>query len=395
MNISEIVYNGRCVSCGMCSAVCPTQAVTMVFEQEEGLFMPMVDENKCVSCSLCVRSCPSNMNSTEATDLIGKHISLQLAHSTDDGIRYQATSGGVISSLVCYLLESGEVDAVLLVCKDDTSANGASAKILTKDGLDEYKSNIRDYASRYVVVPLLEKLRSLRKEYKRVCVIGTPCQINALNLHNDQDIVTIGVTCSGGMRYHATKQYKKMCGYAEASMYYRGNGWPGKNSLLTEDGAIEHNHLGSLFERMFSSQIFKNSGCRNCIDHFAEHADISLCDFWEKEEVENETVGNSCVIVRTERGRRIFDSAQTNGNIEVVRSVSVGSVIRTQKRVLQAQKVSVRTSTRMRMFWYLTDLIRRRKIYECFGKRQYELMVKLYAKTIGNPPLDEGKTKNG
>ena len=106
-------------------------------------------------------------------------------------------------------------------------------------------------------------------------------------------------------------------------------------------------------------------------------------------------MGNSCVIVRTERGRRIFDSAQTNGNIEVVRSVSVGSVIRTQKRVLQAQKVSVRTSTRMRMFWYLTDLIRRRKIYECFGKRQYELMVKLYAKAIGNPPLEEGKTKNG
>ena len=79
----------------------------------------------------------------------------------------------------------------------------------------------------------------------------------------DLDIFTIGVTCSGGMSYKATEQYKKLQNMPISKMFYRGDGWPGKNCLISSDGnKIEYVHNGSLFERMFSSQIFKNPGVK-------------------------------------------------------------------------------------------------------------------------------------
>lgn len=123
----------------------------------------------------------------------------------------------------------------------------------------------------------------------------------------DLDIFTIGVTCSGGMSYKATEQYKKLQNMPISKMFYRGDGWPGKNCLISSDGnKIEYVHNGSLFERMFSSQIFKNPGCRGCKDHFAEQAEISFCDFWNAEERKTESEGNSCVIIRSARADEYF-----------------------------------------------------------------------------------------
>src|SRR5699024_4597837 len=119
------------------------------------------------------------------------------------------------------------------------------------------------------------------KEVKRMksnAVVGTSCQTTALKLMggtSDLNIFKIGITCSGGMSYKATTEYKRIQNQQFAKMFYRGDGWPGKNSLITTNGNIEYPHNGSLFERMFSSQIFKNPGCRACKDHFAENADIS------------------------------------------------------------------------------------------------------------------------
>lgn len=56
------------------------------------------------------------------------------------------------------------------------------------------------------------------------------------------------------MSYKATEQYKKLQNMPISKMFYRGDGWPGKNCLISSDGnKIEYVHNGSLFERMFSS----------------------------------------------------------------------------------------------------------------------------------------------
>ena len=51
------------------------------------------------------------------------------------------------------------------------------------------------------------------------------------------------------MSYKATEQYKKLQNMPISKMFYRGDGWPGKNCLISSDGnKIEYVHNGSLFD---------------------------------------------------------------------------------------------------------------------------------------------------
>ncbi|HNV00918.1 MAG TPA: 4Fe-4S binding protein [archaeon] len=42
----------KCLYCGACVGVCPTQAITLKDTRIE------IDENKCISCGACVKICP-------------------------------------------------------------------------------------------------------------------------------------------------------------------------------------------------------------------------------------------------------------------------------------------------------------------------------------------------
>ena len=212
--------------------------------------------------------------------------------------------------------------------------------------------------------------------------MGTPCQIQALKLGGGKanlDIFTIGVTCSGGMSYKATEQYKKLQNMPISKMFYRGDGWPGKNCLISsERNKIEYVHNGSLFERMFSSQIFKNPGCRGCKDHFAEQAEISFCDFWNAEERKTESEGNSCVIIRSARADEYFNKMQELGFIKVVRSLNEKEVADTQMHFLKAKKGKLHSSVRYHVFTKTIDYIFMHNLYERFGIKEYSYFCKFY-----------------
>ncbi len=44
-----------CVNCGLCTSVCPTEALTMGADD-----MLVFEDEKCVACQMCVTACPMN-----------------------------------------------------------------------------------------------------------------------------------------------------------------------------------------------------------------------------------------------------------------------------------------------------------------------------------------------
>ena len=56
MNITASNTMHTCTSCGVCAAICPTEAISMQLD-EQGFYRPQVDEAQCVDCSLCTKVC--------------------------------------------------------------------------------------------------------------------------------------------------------------------------------------------------------------------------------------------------------------------------------------------------------------------------------------------------
>lgn len=387
MNIEKVVQDSKCRSCGSCFSVCPVKAIDMIYA--DGFFRPKVNASQCVQCGKCVKSCPVENEFTE-TGLLGPYKDLLLAHSTNYKVRHNATSGGVINSLIRFLLKEQIVDGVLMAGYDSTSEIETSPQLITLDKICNLEENTRDFSSRYVLTPVLTGLRNIPEKVKKLAVVGTPCQIQAIKSgggKTDLDIFTIGITCSGGMSYKATEQYMKLQNMPMSKMFYRGDGWPGKNCLIFNGKAIEFDHSGSLFERMFSSQIFKNTGCRECKDHFAEQAEISFCDFWNAEERKTESEGNSCVIVRSKRAGEYFNTMLKEGFVEIVRNLNENEVAETQMHVLKAKKGRLHDSVRYHMFIKIIDFIYQHNLYERFGIREYNHFCKFYQKLCNSQKL--------
>lgn len=378
-NVSIVLEDNRCMSCGACSITCPTDAISMIYQERQGFYRPAIDISNCVGCGKCMNMCPAEHQ--EQTGLIGEYRELYLAHSTDTNVRHLATSGGVINALVRYILDKDIVEGVLMTgyCADNPIE--AQPFLLTRDNKQVLEQNPRDFASRYVTVPVLSELREV-KHMKSLAVVGTPCQTIALKLGSTKniDFFRIGITCSGGISYKATVEYKRIQNQQTAKMFYRGDGWPGKNSLVSDSGILNCTHNGSLFERMFSSQIFKNPGCRSCKDHFAEKSDISFCDFWNDKELESEHEGNSCVIVRSERAQTIFRQMQQDGYVETVRALSEAEVENGQMQVLKAKKGNLHNTLNYKLFMKTIDFVFDHRLYRGFGPKTYHHFCKFYRK---------------
>ncbi len=381
MNICEITSTKKCMSCGGCSYACPINAIEMQFNKQDGFYRPNLNKERCVECGKCLRVCPAT--NQEETSLLGIYKNIYLAHSTDAHVRHDATSGGVINSLARYLIDKDIVEGILMMKYDQKSEVEMTPLYVTKENKHVLEERPRDFASRYVSYPVLNALRKDRNT-KRIAIVGTPCQLRSLSLNvgefSNIYIFKIGITCSGGMSYKATEEYKRIKHLESAKMYYRGDGWPGKNSLILDRQKIEFVHTGSLFERMFSSQVFKNPGCRQCKDHFAEKADISFCDFWNEEESKTESEGNSCVIIRSKEAQDIFERMQQDSYIDVIRELSEFETVNTQMHVLKAKKGDMHKKAYYRFFIKLIDIIFKYKLYKKFSFKTYQQICKYYWK---------------
>ena len=310
-----------CTGCGTCAGICPFKVVEM-FQAKAGSYRPRIKSGKeCFKCNMCVGTCPPlSLNQGDLVEKlfgsppidsdIGHHIDLLQGFSSDNEMRSEGSSGGVGTALISYLLQSGAIDAALLV-KNSPNNPIRPVPFLAYSFSDVFEAK----GSKYYPVPLNIKIREILEKKIKVAVVGLPCHLHGLRLAssinsdlNELIIVYIGLFCGKTPSANATDYLCRTLGHNPEhvlSISYRGQGWPGFVRIASDSNTskIEYRTCWKYF---LGSNYFTLKNCLMCEDFFAELSDISIGDAW-LDSVENDTIGRSLIITRTCKGQAIID----------------------------------------------------------------------------------------
>jgi len=345
MFLSGIIEHGLCLGCGTCAGVCPTEAINM--RMSDGLFLPQIDQEKCNGCQLCVRSCPGySMDFRELrskifgeeprSSAIGNYIQCYVGHSTNDPLRYNSTSGGLITQLLIFALEYNLIDGAIVTRM--RSKNPLEPESFIARTADEI---IEASKSKYCPVATNVCLKQILKEKGRFAMVGLPCHIHGIRkaetlfkVLNKRVVLRLGLLCShtvdfAGISFLVEKLHLQKSDINKIA--YRGRGWPGGMSIETNNASkIELPLVGDwhAYWPLFSSFFFTPMRCTYCPDQAAELADISFGDAWLPE-LKNDKKGSSIIVSRTREGENLLSKALAAKAISIQR-VSIDKVNQSQ-----------------------------------------------------------------
>jgi coenzyme F420 hydrogenase subunit beta len=384
--IERIVRGKLCVRCGGCVAVCPPANVIRLDDES----YPRVDLSGCIDCHLCLDVCPMHdvnvpelhrryfggESTPQQCDPVGPFINAYVAHSTDEQIRWEGSSGGVGVQLVVSLLEAGRIDAATAVVQHPQRPWDFVAQLArTREEL------LASSSSKYTIVPVNATLREFWKIGKRVAVVGLPCQVQSLRLWEQCNAmvrrnveVCIGLFCtttltkqgSGALLDRLRIQPKQV-----AKIEYRRGEWPGGVHALLKDGRVAPLHQLDVKHGAYNylSKTYFPKECLNCIDYCAELADIALADPWLRGP-DGEFVykgGWTLILTRTENGERTLHEVADSGAL-VLQPVD--------RRLFLRNFAPLAWDKRNHALWRITRLKRRGRPHPEFHVPEFERTFK-------------------
>lgn len=366
--VARVAENDLCCSCGTCAAVCPTEAIRM--KVSRGLFLPEINSQKCNSCQLCIESCPGHSVDFEALNSkifgqqpqnssLGNYLKCYVGHSTNDAIRYNSASGGIVTQLLISALENNVIDGALVTrMRHDNPLESEAFIARTKEEI------ISASKSKYCPVAANTSLRQILKEKGRYAVVGLPCHIHGIRkaekifkVLEERIVLHIGLLCSHMVNFTGTEfilEKKRIKKKHVKKLSYRGKGWPGAMSIqLKHDRELDIPLFGkwNAYWPVFSSFFFTPMRCTMCPDQSAEFADIALGDAWLPE-LKNEKIGKSVIIARTQIGKKNLALARSTKAIDI--------------KPLDVEKVE--QSQAINLIFKKKDLTTRMSLLRLFGK---------------------------
>ncbi len=349
------VIETLCKGCGVCAGICPRDACIME-RDSQGLYLPKIDMSRCSRCMLCVGSCPAvpgcmgEMQSKQPFGisdghLIGTYLKSYAGYSADEDLRYKATSGGIVTSLLLSAFENGDIDSALTVESKDGDPFKAHAVIARNK-----RKILESMGSKYLPVEFSAALRQVIRDdsIKRIGIVGLPCHIEGIRRASEilpdlrkKIVFTIGLFCKQTKNLHFTDLVLTKIGVERKQVReikFRGDGWPGHIQVTLESGKTvkyPYDTFNSLWATFSCTPVY----CLLCSSPMAEFADISVGDAW-LDEYRGDRKGISLFLVRTKAGVKIIDQATRDKQI-CVQSVDPSKVLDAQPRfVVIAKKVN-------------------------------------------------------
>ena len=325
--IEEVHNKGICQECGGCVSFCSSAEFDVIGFKDPYKPPEYINREKCLECGICYYICPqthildSELNkSFEFSDFslmpIGHYDNVYSCQATDPEFLKYGTDGGVVNSIINYLIENNLVDGAIVsktdapFSKEATFADSkydllkaSGAKLDITPQLDE----IQKFCTYTHSIPELN-----HDKFKKLVVVGTPCQLYTIRCMQD-----LGVTpsenveiCLGLFCYENFFFEKFQVAKFEKDFNIKFNDIIKINikedvifKLKTEGPSEKVVHIP--FNQLNN---YMRPACNSCNDFTNIYADISFGGLGSQDKY-------TTVITRTNKGREIFSKALDAGVI--------------------------------------------------------------------------------
>jgi coenzyme F420 hydrogenase subunit beta len=320
--LESVVEQGLCIGCGLCQSIAGVERVRMSMNGEHGerpMVLKPLDEATLTAINV---ACPGIHCEGVGTEpdtpeividpLWGPAIWMATGHAADEAVRFHASSGGALSALGRFLLDSGEVDFILHVAasRDAPLRSIAHLSFTTSDVMEAS-------GSRYGPAAPLIDFKAVLARGKPFAFIGKPCDISAIRNYAKLDPrvdellrYTLNFFCGGVSEFGKTMDYVRKVGLSEPEvthLRYRGDGCPGPMVMKSRDGRMFKFDYNEMWEDESRWQL--QFRCKICPDSIGERADVTVADVWPGGKPDTEGLGFNGFIARTPRGARLLEAA--------------------------------------------------------------------------------------
>jgi len=246
---------------------------------------------------------------------LGSYESLRTGFCTNEVIRRNSASGGLISSVLIYLLEKKKIDGAIV------TRMSHDEPWLTEPFIATSKEDILEAAqSKYIITSVNEILAESRDFKGRLAYTGLPGQVQSvrkLQKAGDPAVANIayilGPFYGNTLYFSSVKSFLRSYGEKDYhtinKLWFRHGEWPGNMRVEMKSGhsfELKKFHANYLIP----FHIVKNS--LYCTDLSNEFTDISGGDAWAPD-YEQRGKGFSLVIGRTKKGEALLKDMMDEG----------------------------------------------------------------------------------
>ena len=328
--LSDIVDNGLCIGCGLCQSITGKDLIEISMsskgrlEPNELKKIPSETFDKILNVcpGVIVEGLPKEQVDIKAKhDLVwGYYLSLFYAWSTDEKIRFESSTGGLLNGLSLYLLESKKVKFILhTVTHPEKPMRSVSKLSYNKEELLNSNS-----CSRYGPASPLDKFHEALNLNQPFAFVGKPCDISAIRQLSKTDErvnklckYLLTLVCGGSTEFTKSQDFIESFKVKEdelTTFRYRGFGNPGKMYIKTKDGREYDREYNSFWGEESTWRV--HFRCKICPDAIGESSDIAALDTWRGGSPKEEDEGFNAAIVRTKKGLDLLNEAIKTGYIK-------------------------------------------------------------------------------
>lgn len=324
--IKKVVKSGTCTGCGLCVGIDSTGTSKMI--QTKRGPRPQLTVNSQIP-EIIFESCAGNYLDYPKTYqryyskhpenwLLGEIESTYVGYSGNDKIRRNSSSGGVISSVLIYLLNEKLIDAALVV-KQGVGSPEKAGIIIARTEQEILDSS----QSIYVPVSTLDILNKLNpnETYAITLLPEQSIALRILQLKNfglsNQIKYVFGPYTGTSIKPKAIEVFKRINGVKKndktTSLKWRAGEWPGYLEIKTESGKVLKSPK---VYYNFLIPFFVSSMSLQSMDFTNEFADMAVGDAWSPK-YESLRQGFSLIVSRNKKMDDILKKMQKKGLISL------------------------------------------------------------------------------